>query len=150
VLSVPSAAKLAAAPRQAAGPSRYDLNLHDEIGRVAPTFELEPVDGLGYPAVLVRVVLRGQVVVSPVTNVQAYCATPTRCEYLPPRNGDHALKYTVSIGNDSIARLSPAQDVIAVTIRELKVEEPVVVIVTLTVDGQPPVTAQIKYLRASS
>lgn len=134
---------------QAAVPSRYDVRLYGEDGNAAPTFELTPTDGRGYPTVRARVVLRGPRVISPVANVQAYCATPTRCEYLPPRNGDHALKYTVSIGEDSIARLSPAKDMIAVTTRALKVAEPFVVTVTLTVEGQPPVTRQIKYLRSA-
>jgi hypothetical protein len=148
-LPLPSAAKPNAAPTQAAGQSRYDVRLYDESGRAATTFELTPVDGHGYPAVRARVILRSPRVGSPVADVQAYCATPTRCEYLPPRSGDHASKYTVSIATDSIARLSPIKDMIAVTTRELKVVAPVVVTVTLTVDGQPPVTKQIKYLRSA-
>ncbi len=134
---------------QAPNPRGYDLHLYGEDGSAAPTFELAPTDGRGYPTVRVRVVSRGPRVISPVANVHAYCATPTRCEYLPPRNGDHALKYTVSIGEDSIARLSPTKDMIAVTTRELNVAEPIVVTVTLTVEGQPPVARQIKYLRSA-
>ena len=145
----PSAAKPDAAPTQAAGASGYDMRLYDENGLAAPTLELAPVNGRVYPTVRVLVVSRGPRVISPVANLQAYCATPTRCEYLPPRNADRALKYTVSIGEDSIARLSPAKDMIAVTIRELKVVEPFIVTVTLTVEGQPPVTKQIKYLRSA-
>ncbi len=147
VTAAASGAKKDSAAPPAAGAIRYDLRLYDENGRAAPTFELAPVAGRGYQTVRVHVVVRGPRVISPVSNVQAYCATPARCEYLPPRNGDRALKYTVSIGDDSLARLSPTRDLIAVTARQLKVEQVSIVNVTLTVDGQPPVTKQIKYLR---
>jgi hypothetical protein len=148
-VTAPSATKPDGAPSQAAGLSPHDLRLDDEDGQAASMLELAPTDGRGYPTVRVRVVLRGERVISPVANVQAYCSTPTRCEYLPPRSGDRALKYTVSIGEDSIARLSPTKDMIAVTTRELKLVQPVVVTVTLTVEGQPPVTRQIRYLRSA-
>jgi hypothetical protein len=131
-------------------PSAYDLRLYDEDGHAAPGFELVPSNGRGYPTVRVRVVLRGPRVISPVAGVQAYCATPTLCQYLPPRNGDLAGRYVVSIDENSIARLSPSKDMIAITTRELKVEEPLVVNVTLMVDGQLPVTRQIKYLRPAN
>lgn len=145
-----SAVKADATPMPALEPNGYDLHLYDEDGNAVPSLALVPVDGRGYPGVRLRVMLRGPRLISPVANVQAYCATPTRCEYLPSRNGDRALKYSVSIGEDSIARLSPSRDMIALTTRELKVAEPVAVTVTLTVEGQPPVSRQIKYLPSAS
>ncbi len=137
-IPAPSAAKSDAAPTQAVGLSPYDVRLDDEDG---PTLELAPMDGRGYPTVRVRVVLRGERFISPVANVLAYCATPTRCEYLPPRNGDHPLKYTVSIGEDSIARLSPTGDMIAVTTPRCHRDA----------HGRraAAVTRQIKYLRSA-
>jgi hypothetical protein len=94
------------------------------------------------------VVLRGSKTLSPVAGVQAYCATPLRCEYLPPRSAAQAERYIVSLPDDSVARLSATEGMIAISARYLEVERPSIVSVTLTVDGQPPVTKRITYMRS--
>jgi hypothetical protein len=129
----------------AASSSAYEIRLFDQNGWPKETFELVPVRGTGYPTVHAVVVLRGSQTLSPVAGVQAYCATPVRCEYLPPRDANHAERYTVSLSDDSVARLSTTEGMIAISARYLEVERPSIVSVTLTVDGQPPVTKQITY-----
>jgi hypothetical protein len=126
----------------------YEIRLFDQNGWPKETFELVPVRGIGYPTVHAAVVLRGSKTPSPVAGVQAYCATPLRCEYLPPRSADHAERYTVSLPDDSVARLSTTEGMIAISARYLEVERPSIVSVTLSVDGQPPVTKRIMYMKS--
>ncbi len=94
------------------------------------------------------VVLRGSSTLSPVAGVQPYCATALRCDYLPPRNADYAERYTVSLSDDSVAQLSTTKGMIAINARHLEEPRPSIVSVTLTVDGQPPVTKRITYMNA--
>ena len=126
----------------------YEIRLFDQNGWPKETFELLPVRGIGYQTVRAAVVVRGSKALSPVAGVQAYCATPLRCEYLPPRSADHAERYTVSLSDDSVARLSTTEGMIAISARYLEVERPSIVSVTLSVDGQPPVTKRITYMKA--
>ena len=126
----------------------YEIRLFDQNGWPKETFELAPVRGVGYQTVRAAVVLRGSKTLSPVAGVQAYCATPLRCEYLPPRSADHAERYTVSLSDDSVARLSTTEGMIAISARYFEVERPSIVSVTLTVDGQPPVTKRITYMKS--
>jgi hypothetical protein len=139
-------------PRGSAKPAAalgaYEIRLFDQNRWPRETFELVPVRGTGYQAVHAVVVQRGSTTLSPVAGVQPYCATPVRCEYLPPRDGLHAERYTVSLSDDSVARLSTTEGMVAISARYLEVERPSIVNVTLTVDGQPPVTKQITYLRS--
>ena len=126
----------------------YEIRLFDHNGWPRETFELAPVRGIGYQTVRAAVVLRGSKTLSPVAGVQAYCATPLRCEYLPPRSADHAERYAISLPDDSVARLSTTDGMIAISARYLEVERPSIVSVTLTVDGQPPVTKRITYMKS--
>ena len=131
-----------------ASPGAYDIRLFDQNGWHRETFELVPVRGAGYQTVYAVVVLRGSRTLSPVAGVQPYCATPVRCDYLPPRNANYAERYTVSLSDDSVARLSTTKGMIAISARHLEVERPSIVSVTLTVDGQPPVTKRITYMKS--
>jgi len=126
----------------------YEIRLFDQNGWPRETFELVPARGIGYQTVHAAVVLRGSKTLSPVAGVQAYCATPLRCEYLPPRSADHAERYTISLPDDSVARLSATEGMIAISARYLEVERPSIVSVNLTVDGQPPVTKRIMYMKS--
>lgn len=128
----------------------YDLRLYDRGGQVLTAVELRPTQGRGYETVRVHVVLQGRRVISPVAQVQARCPTPTRCEYLPSRRDEGAARFMVSIADDTIARLSPAKDLIAVTVRDLNVDRTVEVTVRLTVDGKPAGERKIRYLRADT
>lgn len=131
--------------RPPASPAVYDIRLLDQNGWHRETFELVPVRGAGYQTVHAVVVLRGSGALSPVAGVQPYCATPFHCEYVPPRTANYAERYTISLSDDSVARLSTTKDMIAINARNIAVERPSIVSVTLTVDGQPPVTKQITY-----
>ena len=142
-LTLPRASAMLAAPTGA-----YDIRLLDQNGWHRETFELVPVRGAGYQTVHAVVVLRGSTTLSPVAGVQPYCATPVRCDYLPPRNANDAERYTVSLSDDSVARLSTTKGMIAISARHLEVERPSIVSVTLTVDGQPPVTKRITYMKS--
>jgi len=133
--------------RPPASPAAYDIRLLDQNGWHRETFELVPVRGAGYQTVHAMVVLRGAGALSPVAGVQPYCATPWRCEYVPQRTANYAERYTVSLPDDSVARLSTTNDMITITARHLAMERPSIVSVTLTVDGQPPVTKQITYAK---
>jgi len=128
-----------------ASPAAYDIRLLDQNGWHRETFELVPVRGAGYQTVHAVVVLRGSGALSPVAGVQPYCATPLHCEYVPPRMANYAERYTISLSDDSVARLSTTKDMIAINARHIAVERPSIVSVTLTVDGQSPVTKQITY-----
>jgi hypothetical protein len=136
-----------ASVKESAGP--YEIRLFDHNDWPRETFELVPVRGVGYQTVHAAVVLRGSKTPSPVAGVQAYCATPQHCEYLPPRNAGHPERYTVSLPDDSVARLSTTEGMIVISARLLEVERPSIVSVTLTVDGQPPVTKRIAYLKSA-
>ena len=59
------------------------------------------------------------------------------------------MRFEVSLNKNSIARLSVVEDMIAMEVRTLDVPRPVTVTVTLTVDGEPPVTRQIVYASSS-
>jgi hypothetical protein len=126
----------------------YEIRLFDQNGWPRETFELVPARGIGYQTVHAAVVLRGSKTLSPVAGVQAHCATPLRCEYLPPRSADHAERYTISLPDDSVARLSTTEGMIAISARYLDVERPSIVSVTLTVGGQPPVMKRIMYMKS--
>jgi hypothetical protein len=128
-------------------PAAYDIQLLGQDGWQRDTFELVPVRGVGYQDLHAIVVLRGPSELSPVAGVEPYCATRSRCDYVPPRRGDYAARYTVSLSDDSIAQLSTAKGEIAIRARRLEVEWPSIVSVTLTVDGQPPVTKRITYAK---
>jgi hypothetical protein len=131
-----------------ASPGAYDIRLLDQNGWDRETFELVPARGAGYQTVHAIVVLRGSRTLSPVAGVQPYCATPVRCDYLPPRNANYAERYTISLSDDSVARLSTTKGMIAISARHLEEQRPSIVSVTLTVDGQPPVTKQITYMNS--
>jgi len=131
-----------------ASPGAYDIRLLDQNGWHRDSFELVPVRGAGYQTVYAIVVLRGSSTLSPVADVQPYCATALRCDYLPPRDANDAGRYTISLGDDSVARLSATKGMIAINARHLEEPRPSIVSVTLTVDGQPPVTRRITYLNA--
>ncbi|WP_372525762.1 hypothetical protein [Piscinibacter sp.] len=129
-------------------PAVYDIRLVDHNGWHREAFELVPVRGAGYQTLHAIVVLRGPSALSPVAGVEPYCATALRCEYVPPRNGNYAERYTVSLSDDSVAQLSTTNGMIAISARHLEVEQPSIVSVTLTVDGQPPVTKRITYAKS--
>jgi hypothetical protein len=129
--------------------SAYEIRLFDQNGWSRETFELAPVRGVGYQTLHAAVVLRASKTPSTVAGVQAYCATPLRCEYLLPRSADRAGRYTVSLADDSVARLSTTEGTIVISARHLEVERPSTVSVTLSVDGQPPVTKRITYLTSA-
>jgi len=139
-------------PRESAKPAAssgaYEIRLFDQNGWPSETFELAPVRGTGYQTVRAVVVPRGSRTMSPVAGAQPYCATPVRCEYLPPRDANRAERYTISLSDDSVARLSPSEGMIAISARYLEVERPSIVSVTFTVDGQPPVTKRITYMKS--
>ena len=107
-----------------ASPAAYDIRLLDQNGWHRETFELVPVRGAGYQTVHAVVVLRGSGALSPVAGVQPYCATPLQCEYLPPRTDNYAQRYTISLSDDSVARLSTTKDMIAINARHITVERP--------------------------
>jgi len=142
-VTLPRASADLAAPSGA-----YEIRLFDQNGWPKETFELVPVRGTGYQTVHAVVVPRGSRTLSPVAGVQPYCATPVRCEYLPPRDANHAERYTVSLSDDSVARLSTTEGMIAISARYLEVDRRSIVSVTLTVDGQPPVTKRITYMKS--
>jgi hypothetical protein len=131
-----------------ASPGAYDIRLLDQNGWPRDVFELVPDRGTGYQTVHAVVVVRGSRALSPVAGVQPYCTTPIRCDYLPPRNANYAERYTVSLSDDSVARLSTTKDAIAISARHFDVERTSIVSVTLTVDGQAPVTKRITYMKA--
>jgi hypothetical protein len=106
---------------------------------------LAPVRGTGYPTLYAFIHLREKHRRSPVAGVQAFCATPTRCEYLPPRKAEFPEKFTISLSDSSFIRLSAADDLVAISARELDAAQPVTVLVTLTIPGQPPITRKISY-----
>jgi hypothetical protein len=135
-------------PKQPEPTGAYEIRLLDHNGWPRDTFELVPARGVGYPTVHAAVVMRKSKTLSPVEGVQAYCATPLRCEYLPPRGADRSERYTVSLPDDAVARLSAKNGMIAINARLLEVERPSIVSVTLSVDGQPPVTKRILYTKA--
>jgi len=136
-------------PATQAASGAYEIRLFDQNGWPRETFELVPVRGAGYPTVHALVVMRGSRTLSPVADVQPYCATPVRCEYLPPRNADQAERYTVSLSDDSVAWLSSTNGMVAINARHLEMERTSIVSVTLTVDGQPSFTKQITYLKSA-
>jgi hypothetical protein len=110
--------------------------------------ELAPVRGAGYETLRAFVYVRGKPrKSSPIAGVHAYCATPIRCEYRPPRKTGVAEKYTISLDSDSVAKLSAADDMVAITARQLEVAKPVTVSVTLMVEGMQPVTKRIVYAK---
>jgi len=148
-VAMASVTRMQAPVSPAESASAYEIRLFDHNDWPKESFELVPVRGIGYPTVRAAVVLRGSKTLSPVAGVQAYCATPLRCEYLPPRTGDRAERYTVSLPDDSVARLSTSEGMIAISARYLDVERPSIVSVTLTVDGQPPVTKRIMYMKSA-
>jgi hypothetical protein len=139
-----------AAPRETAqllAPAAYDIRLVDQSGWHREVFVLVPVRGAGYQTLHALVVLRGPSALSPVAGVEPYCPTALRCEYVPPRKGDYAERYTVSLSDDSVAQLSTTNGLIAISARQLEVDQPSIVSVTLTVDGQLPVTKRITYAK---
>ena len=140
----PVGASGAALPAAAA----YDIRLVDQNGWHREAFELVPVRGAGYQTLHAIVVLRGPSALSPVAGVEPHCATVLRCEYVPPRKGNYAERYTVSLSDDSVAQLSTTNGMIDISARHLEVERPSIVSVTLTVDGQPPVTKRITYAKS--
>lgn len=113
--------------------------------------ELAPVRGAGYAPLRAFVYLRGKPRnQSPVASVQAYCLTPTRCEYIPPRKSGFAERYTISLDDATIARLSAANDMVVISTRELDVAKPVTVSLTLTIPGREPILRRIIYAKSAS
>lgn len=106
---------------------------------------LAPVRGAGYPILYALVHLNEKHRRSPVAEIQASCATPTRCEYLPPRKADFPEKFTISLSDDSFARLSATDDLVAISTSQLDVGKPVTFLLTLTIPGQPVITRKITY-----
>lgn len=106
---------------------------------------LTPIRGIGYPTLYALVHLNERYRPSPVAGIHAFCGTPTRCEYLPPRKADFPESFTISLSDDSFARLSAMDDLVAISTPHLDVATPVTVIVTLTIPGQPPISRKITY-----
>lgn len=134
-----------------ASPAGYELLLFKQkFNRTVQhrdTDALVPVRGTGYPTLYAFVQLNERYRPSPVAGIQAFCATPTRCEYLPPRKADFPEKFTISLSDDSFARLSATDDLVAISTPQLDVAKPVTVLVTLTIPGQPVITRKITYAK---
>lgn len=110
--------------------------------------ELSPVHGAGYEPLRAFVYLRGKPrKQSPVAEVQPYCSSSTQCEYRAPRKAGFADRITISLDDDSVARLSAADDMVVISARTLAVATPSIVKLTMTIPGQAPVTRQIIYAR---
>ncbi len=137
-----------ASPGPPATTAAYEIRLFDQNGWPRDTFELVPTRGLGYQTVHAAIVAHGSTTLSQVEGMQAYCATPLRCEYLPPRGAAQVERYTVSLNDDAVARLSASKGTIAISARYLEVERPSIVTVTLSIDGQPTVTKRIVYMKS--
>lgn len=140
----------AGSPSEEAGsPAEYELSLFKQkFNRTAQhldTDTLIPVRGNGYPTLYAFVHLNEKYRPSPVAGIHAFCATPTRCEYLPPRRAGSPERFTISLSDDSFARLSATDDLVAVSARQMDVAKPVTVVVTLTIPEQPPITRKITY-----
>ena len=113
--------------------------------------ELVPVHGAGYEPLRAFVYLRGKPrKQSPVAEVQPYCLSSTECEYRAPRKAGFADRITISIDDDSVARLSAADDMVVISARTLGVTTPAIVKLTMTIPGQAPVTRQIIYAKPPS
>lgn len=130
-------------------PATYELRVFRTRGVYGDVGTMVPVRGAGYEPLHVSVQLRNRPRhMSAVAGMQPYCPTTTRCEYLPPRKDAGPERVTVSLNEGSIARLSPVKDMIAITVRQLDVPQPVIVTVTLMVPGQDPVVQRIVYAKA--
>ena len=81
----------------------------------------------------------------PVAGVKPICLQPTVCEYLPPRKAGLAERYIVSIPDGSVAALSADEDRVVINPRQLALEKPATVDVTLEIPGQPPIVKRIVY-----
>jgi hypothetical protein len=148
----PGAAPNATAPRAAVtktvAPPEYMLVVFKQKVVHRDNDELAPVHGAGYEPLRAFVYLRGKPrKQSPANEVQPYCVSTTQCEYRPPRKAGLAEKITISLDDDSVARLSAADDMVVISARTLEVARPSIVKVTMTIAGQAPVTRQILYAK---
>jgi hypothetical protein len=108
--------------------------------------ELAPSHGAGYQTLRAVVYQRGQPRSrSPVAGVKPYCPTPTTCEYLPPRQNGRPERYTVTLDDDSVAMLSASDEFVTIRAKQLALDKPLKVTVTLTMPGEQAVTRQIIY-----
>lgn len=150
----PAAAVLTArAPqtKKSEPPSTYELHIVRTRGVYGDVGTMIPVRGAGYEPLHALVQLRNRPRhMSAVAGVQPHCATTTRCEYLPPRRDGAPERLAISLNEGSIARLTPVKDMIAITVAQLDVPQPVTVTVTLTVPGQDPVVRRIVYASAET
>jgi hypothetical protein len=146
----PAAASMPTAAASPAGPE-YLLVILRRKGMHRDSDELVPVHGAGYEPLRAFVYLRGKPKKqSPVADVQPYCASTTQCEYRAPRKAGFADRIMISLDDDSVARLSAADDTVVISARTLAVATPSIVKLTMTIPGQPPVTRQIIYTRSSA
>jgi hypothetical protein len=107
---------------------------------------LAPTHGAGYQTLRAVVYQRGQPRSrSPVAGVKPYCPTPTTCEYLPPRQNGRPEKYTITLDDDSVAVLSASDELVTIRAKQLALDKPLKVTVTLTMPGEQAVTRQIIY-----
>jgi len=112
---------------------------------------LEPRHGSGYEPLQAFLYLNGKGrAKSPLASIKPICRTSMQCEYLPPRAAGFADSYTISIDDSSIAQLSADRDVVVISARQLQLEKPATVLVTLTIPGQPPIVKRILYGAATS
>lgn len=108
--------------------------------------QLDPRRGKGYEALQAFIYARGRPrASSPVAGVKPICLQPTVCEYLPPRKAGLAERYIVSIPDGSVAALSADEDRVVINPRQLALEKPATVDVTLEIPGQPPIVKRIVY-----
>jgi soluble lytic murein transglycosylase-like protein len=139
----------APASSSATAAPEYLLVVFRKKGLYRDTDELVPVHGAGYEPLRAFVVLRGKPRrQSPVAEVQPYCLSSTHCEYRAPRRAGLADRIMISLEDDSVARLSAADDMVVISARTLAVATPSVVKLTMTIPGQAPVTRQITYAKA--
>jgi hypothetical protein len=132
-------------------PGSYTLLLLNSNAVHRDGDELAPTHGAGYQALRAFVYVGGQPRSrSPVAGVKPYCATPSKCEYLPPRKGGVPEKFTIALDGDSVATLSASEDLVVIRARQLALQEPQKVTVTLSMPGQSTVTRQIVYAKAGS
>jgi hypothetical protein len=113
--------------------------------------QLDPRHGQGYQPLQAFIYVRGRPrSKSPVHSIKPVCATPTQCEYLPPRQAGFAERYTIEVDDASLVQLSADRDVVVISSRRLQLATPATVSVTLTVPGQAPVVKRIIYGAAVS
>ena len=130
--------------RPPASPAAYDIRLLDQNGWHRETFDRSGSRrGLSDCARSRGAARVGRTVTGGWRATVLRHSVALRITCHRARGANYAERYTISLSDDSVARLSTTKDMIAINARQIAVERPSIVSVTLTVDGQPPVMKQI-------